>query len=134
LPPEGSRRIVVLTDAVPTSAGLQAVSERLAADGAAADIVVSDTARSADGMGESVQVPAVSRPGEPAPVVAVLRSNQAGQVTVTFESADGSRRTEQVELEAGRTEVEVGIPSEVAGFQMVDVRVDATFDTRPDND
>ena len=61
LPSEGSRRVVVLTDAVPTSRGLAAAAEQLAAEGIAVDFVISDTARSADVMIETVRVPATAR-------------------------------------------------------------------------
>src|SRR5690606_40488998 len=55
LPSEGSRRVVVLTDAVPTSSGLAAAAERLAGEGIAVDFVVFDAARSADVMVETVR-------------------------------------------------------------------------------
>ncbi|HLT95777.1 MAG TPA: VWA domain-containing protein [Acidimicrobiia bacterium] len=134
LPSEGSRRVVVLTDAVPTSSGLEAAAEGLAESGVAVDFHVVDTARSADVMVETVRVPTVSRLGETATVTAVLRSNQAGPATVVFETNDGRTFTEEVTLEAGRTDVSVDVPSEMSGFEMVDVRVQTDFDTRPEND
>lgn len=134
LPTEGSRRVVVLTDAVPTSGGIDAASERLAELGIAIDFVTFDTARSADVMVESVQVPASARLGDLVDVTAVVRSNQAGPATVTFRTSAGDEFAREVNLEPGRNEVSVEIPGEAAGFEIVQVSVSAPFDTRPEND
>jgi uncharacterized membrane protein len=134
LPTEGSRRVVVLTDAVPTSTGVGAAAERLAQEGIAVDFVTYETGQSADLLVESVQVPASARLGDSAAVTAVLRSNQAGPATVTFRTADGDEITESVEVSPGRNEVTVDIPSDEAGFEIVSVTTRADFDTRPEND
>lgn len=134
LPTEGSRRVVVLTDAVPTSSGIEAAAERLAADGIAVDFVTFETGQSADVLVESVQVPASARQGDAVPVTAVLRSNQAGAATVTFRTARGTLITEEVQVEPGRSEVTVELPSDEPGFEIVSVTVEAGFDTRPEND
>lgn len=134
LPTEGSRRVVVLTDAVPTSTGIEAAAEGLAEEGVAVDFVIFDTARSADVLVETVRVPGSTRLGDEAPVTAVLRSNQAGDATVRFSTSDGREFVEQVEVRAGRTEVTVEVPSVAPGFEIVEVTVDADFDTRPQND
>lgn len=134
LPSEGSRRVVVLTDAVPTSAGLEAAAERLSTAAIAVDFVISDTARSPDVLVESVRTPAVSRQGEEATVTAVLRSNQAGSATVTFRTSDGREFVRQIAIGEGRTEVSVAVESIDPGFEMVDVTVSAPFDARPEND
>lgn len=134
LPTEGSRRVVILTDAVPTSSGVSAAAEELGSEGVAVDLVVFDTSRSADVLVETVRVPASARLGDQAPVTAVLRSNQAGAATVRFSTSDGREFVEEVELDPGRNEVTVDVPSESAGFEIVDVTVDAEFDTRPEND
>ena len=134
LPSEGSRRVVVLTDAVPTSRGLAAAAEQLAAEGIAVDFVISDTARSADVMIETVRVPATARVGDTAEVTAVLRSNVATEATVRFASRSGEEHTETVRLEPGTTEVSVDVANPEAGFQIVDVTVEAASDTRPEND
>ena len=133
LPTEGSRRVVVLTDAVPTSSGMTAASERLASEGIAVDFVVGDTSQSADVLVESVRVPSVARQGEDVTVTAVLRSNDAGTADVSFRLADGSIVERTVELDPGRTEVSVEVPAERSGFEIVRVDIDAGFDTRPEN-
>ncbi|HEX2152982.1 MAG TPA: VWA domain-containing protein [Acidimicrobiia bacterium] len=134
LPTEGSRRVVVLTDGVPTSTGVEAAAERLADEGIPVDFVISDTARSADLLVETVRVPSAARLGDMAEVTAVLRSNQTGRATVRFETSDGRQFTEEVTVEPGRTDVTATIPSTAAGFEIVDVSVLADFDTRPEND
>lgn len=134
LPTEGSRRVVVLTDAVPTSTGLQAAAEDLVEDGIAIDFVISDTARSADALVETVQVPSSARLGDDVAVTAVLRSNQSGPATVSFSTSDGREIVQDVSLEPGRNEVTVDVPSNSAGFEIVSVSVEADFDTRPEND
>lgn len=134
LPTEGSRRVVVLTDAVPTSTGEQAAADELAADGIAVDFVTFDTAQSADVLVESVQVPSVARVGDAATVTAVLRSNLSGPVAVTFRTASGTEIQREVTVEPGRNEVSVDIPTEEAGFEIVRVSAAAGFDTRSEND
>ncbi len=134
LPSEGSRRVVVLTDAVPTSSGLAAAAERLAGEGIAVDFVVFDAARSADVMVETVRVPSTARVGDSAEVTAVLRSNVATEATVRFTTRSGEQHVETVRVEPGITQVSVEIDNPEAGFQIVDVTVDAGPDTRPEND
>lgn len=134
LPSEGSRRVVVLTDAVPTSPGVEAAAERLAEAGIATDFVVFDTGHSADVLVESVRVPASARLGDTVGVTAVIRANQAGPATVRFRTASGFEISEDVAVEPGRNEVTVSIPSEEAGFEIVSVTVEAPFDTRVEND
>ncbi|MFP3915438.1 MAG: VWA domain-containing protein [Actinomycetota bacterium] len=134
LPTEGSRRVVVLTDAVPTTSGLAAATERLAGDGVAVDVVVLDSAHSADVLVETVRVPATARVGELVEATAVLRSNQSGSATVEFRTSDGDTITREVDVEPGRTEVSVEIPTSSAGFEIVEVTASSDFDTRPEND
>lgn len=134
LPSEGSRRVVVLTDAVPTSGGVEAAADRLASAGIAVDFVTFDTSQSADLLVESVQVPATARKGDTAPVTAVLRSNQNGQALVRFRSSNGEEITRQVTVQPGRNEVTADVAADGSGFEVVDVTVEAGFDTRPEND
>lgn len=134
LPTEGSRRVVVLTDAVPTSGGIEAAAERLAGEGVAVDFVTFDTGRSADLMVESVQVPSAARLGDDVDVTAVLRSNQTGEAVVRFRTSDGSEFTQEVTVEPGHNDVTIQIPTDSTGFEIVSVTASAGFDTRPEND
>ena len=52
MPSEGSRRVVLLTDLVPTTGDARAAARRLAEAGIAVDVVELDTARSADALVE----------------------------------------------------------------------------------
>lgn len=133
LPTEGSRRVVVLTDAVPTSGGVEAAAERLGEDGIAVDVVVGDTSREVDVLVEAVDVPSVARRGEVVPVTAVLQANRADTATVTFRSGDGATIERVVDVSPGRTEVAVDLPAQQPGFQTVDVEVAAGVDARPEN-
>lgn len=133
LPTEGSRRVVVLTDGVSTTGGIEAAGERLIERGIAVDFVTHAAARSADVMVESVRVPATAREGDSVPVRAVMRANQDGPARVTFRTSDGTVREQDVLLEAGRNEVQVEIPASATGFEVVEVSVAADFDTRPEN-
>ncbi|CAN5814316.1 VWA domain-containing protein [soil metagenome] len=134
LPTEGSRRVVILTDAVPTTTGVTAASERLAESGVAVDFVTFGTAQSADLLVESVQVPASTRQGDDASVTAMLRSNQSGDALVTFRTADGTEIVREISVDPGRNEVTVQVPSPQPGFEIVTVTARAGFDTRPEND
>ena len=134
LPTEGSRRVVVLTDGVSTTGGLEAASDRLADRGVAVDFVTSEAARSADVLVESVRVPATAREGDSVRVRAVLRSNREGPARVAFRTSDGTVLEEEVVLNAGRNEVTIEVPAAAAGFEVVEVSVSAEFDTRPEND
>lgn len=134
LPTEGSRRVVVLTDGVSTTGGLEAASDRLADRGVAVDFVTSEAARSADVLVESVRVPATAREGDSVRVRAVLRSNREGPARVAFRTSDGTVLEQDVVLVAGRNEVTVDVPAAAAGFEVVEVSVSAEFDTRPEND
>lgn len=133
LPSEGSRRVIVITDAVPTTTGLAAAAERLAAEGIAVDFVIQDVARGADVLIETVRAPASARLGDEVEVVAVLRSNREGAVAVRFATLDGRVFERTVAVEAGRNQVSVRIPSVSSGFEILRVSVDADFDTRPEN-
>lgn len=133
LPTEGSRRVVVLTDGVSTTGGIEAAGERLTERGIAVDFVTYATARSADVMVESVRVPATAREGDSVPVRAVLRANRDGPARVTFRTSDGAVREQDVLVGPGRNEVEVELPASAAGFEVVEVSVTAEFDTRPEN-
>lgn len=134
LPSEGSRRVVVLTDGATTTGGVEAATDRLAELGIAVDLVTYPAARSADVMVESVKTPATARRGDSVPVRAVLRSNLAGAATVTFTTTSGATAAQAVDLDVGRNEVTAEVPAGASGFDVVEVRVEAAFDTRPEND
>jgi uncharacterized membrane protein len=134
LPTEGSRRIVVLSDLVETTGDARAAARELEELGIAVDVVPLETARSADALVESVRLPAAVREGDRVPVGVVLRSTVAGRAAIEVRAGDGEPITIPVELAAGRTTVEVEVDAAGAGYLPVAVSLDASFDTRPEND
>ena len=133
LPTEGSRRVVVITDLVPTTGDARAAARRLAEAGIAVDVVELASARSADALVESIQLPAAVREGDRVPVTVVVRSNQNGPATLQIESGGETQQIE-VDLVSGRNEVQIEIDSTGAGFLTVEAQIEASFDTRPEND
>ncbi|HKX76694.1 MAG TPA: VWA domain-containing protein [Acidimicrobiia bacterium] len=133
LPSEGSRRIVLITDLVPTTVDPRPAARRLAEQGIAVDIVELAAARSADALVESVQVPPAAREGDRVPVTAVIRSNVAGPARVIVRGAEGEEITLDVDLEVGRNEIPLEVEAVGSGFLPVSVEVEADFDTRPEN-
>lgn len=134
LPSEGSRRIVLLTDAVETVGNARQAAEDLAEDGVAVDIITLETARSADALVESVDLPNVVREGDLVPVQIRVRANEAGPATIIVSSEGGEELVVQADLEPGVNTIEVEIPAEQTGPLVVEARVDAGFDTRTEND
>ena len=63
LPTEGSRRIVVLTDAVETTGNARAAARELADQGIAVDVVQLDTGRASDALVTRIDAPVVVRAG-----------------------------------------------------------------------
>jgi len=134
VPSEGSRRIVLITDLVPTTVDPRPAARRLADLGIAVDVVELDSARSADALVESVQVPPAAREGDRVPVTVVVRSNVAGPAQLVLRAADGEEQIIDVDLELGRNEIPLEVAGEGSGFLPISVEVRADFDTRPEND
>lgn len=114
LPTEGSRRVVVLTDLVPTTGDARSAARRLAEQGVAIDVVELDSARSPDALIESVQLPAAVREGDTVPVRIIIRSNQAAPANVIVNTGDETQSI-AVDLVSGRNEIEVEVAAEGAG-------------------
>ncbi len=134
LPSEGSRRIVILTDAVETVGNARDAADELAGDGVAIDVVTLETQRSADALVESIDLPNVVREGDLVPVDIQVRANQAGPATITVVSGSGEELVVQTDLAPGLNTVQVEIPATETGPLVVEARIDAGFDTRTEND
>jgi Ca-activated chloride channel family protein len=132
MPSEGSRRIVLITDLVPTTGDVRPAVRRLADQGVAVDVVELAAARSADALVESVILPAAAREGDLVAITTVVRSNVAGPADLIVGSGDGEQVI-GVDLVAGRNEIPVEVPALGTGFLPVAVEVRADFDTRPEN-
>ena len=133
LPSEGSRRVVVLTDSVPTVGDARLVARELAERDMAIDVVEVETGRGADVLVEGIDLPPSAREGDTVTAVIGMRSNvtTSGELTVTGTS--GGTIQIPVELEPGRNEVEVSIPAEESGVLVIEARVAAEGDTRTEN-
>lgn len=134
LPSEGSRRIVVLSDLVETSGDARAAARELERAGIAVDIVQLPGSRPPDAIVEAIRLPATVRTGETVTARISVRSNQAGNATVVVESEGGETREIPVELEVGAQVIEVPVDVVDPGALRVAARIEAGFDTRPEND
>ncbi len=123
MPSEGSRRIVLITDLVPTTGDVRPAVRRLADQGVAVDVVELASARSADALVESVILPAAAREGDLVAVTAVVRSNVAGPAELIVTFADGQEQVIEVDLVAGRNEIAIEVPATGTGFLPVAVEV-----------
>jgi Mg-chelatase subunit ChlD len=132
IPTEGSRRIVLITDLVPTTGDARPAARRLAAQGVAVDVVELESARAADALIESIIMPAAVRRGDQVPITAVVRTNQAGTADLIVTSG-GEEQVLPVVLQSGRNEVPIELVAARAGFLPVAVEVRAGFDTRNEN-
>lgn len=133
MPSEGSRRIVLITDLVPTTGDVRPAVRRLAEQGVAVDVVELASARSADALVETVLLPAAAREGDVVPVVAVVRSNVSGPAELIVRTAGGEEQVIPVDLVVGRNEIPIEVEGIGSGFLPVSVEVRTDFDTRPEN-
>ena len=132
LPTSGSRRIVLLTDAVPTTGDPRPAGQDLAEQGIVVDVVTFDTGRGPDALVEAVRMPSTARVGDKVTSTIIVRSNQDGPAILAVAAGD-SRETIDVELVSGTNEIEVTTRVEQQGFLNVAAVLDAPFDSQPAN-
>ncbi len=133
MPTEGSRRIVVLTDAVETAGDARAAARELADAGIAVDVVPIETGRSRDALIDRVDAPPTAREGETVPVEVVIQATTAGPALVTVTAGDTVREV-PVDLVVGTNRVPVEVPASSSGVLRVEATVAASFDRVPEND
>ncbi len=133
LPTEGSRRIVVVTDAVETEGDARAAARELANAGVAVDVVVVETGRSADALITRVNAPVTARRGDLVPVDVVVQATAAGPATVTISAGD-TEAVFSVDLAVGANRVRAEVPAVEPGALRVRAEVDAGFDQIDEND
>ncbi|MBT8197550.1 MAG: VWA domain-containing protein [Acidimicrobiia bacterium] len=133
LPTEGSRRIVVLTDAVETSGDARIAARELAEAGIAVDVIALDTGRSADALVTRVDAPVTARQGEDLVVDVTVAATASGDATLLVEAGDDVIPL-PVTLQAGTNRVQVTIPGVDTGILRVSASIDAPFDQVPEND
>ncbi len=133
LPTEGSRRIVVVTDAVETEGDARAAARELADAGIAVDVVILETGRSNDALVTRVDAPVTARRGDLVPVEAVVQATAAGPATVTISAGD-TEAVFLVDLDVGANRVRAEIPAIEPGALRIRAQVDASFDQIEEND
>jgi Mg-chelatase subunit ChlD len=132
LPTEGSRRIVVLTDAVETTGNARAAARELADQGIAVDVIELDTGRASDALVTRVDAPVVVREGESVPVRVAVQATTAGPATVVV-TAGGETYEVATELAVGENRVTFEIPAIATGPLAIRAEVTAGFDAVAEN-
>ncbi|MBT8211892.1 MAG: VWA domain-containing protein, partial [Acidimicrobiia bacterium] len=132
LPTEGSRRIVVLTDAVETSGNARTAARELAEAGIAVDVITLDTGRSADALVTRVDAPVTAREGEDLVVDVTVEATASGEATLLVEAGDEVIPL-PVTLQAGTNRIQVTVPGVDTGILRVSASIDAAFDQVPEN-
>jgi len=132
LPTEGSRRIVVLTDAVETTGNARVAAQELADQGIAVDVIELDTGRASDALVTRVDAPVVVREGESVPVTVSVQATTAGPATVVV-TAGGDTYEVDTELAVGQNEVTFEIPAGETGPLAIRAEVAAGFDAVVEN-
>ncbi len=133
LPTEGSRRIVVLTDAVETTGNARATAQELADAGIAVDVITLTTGRASDALIQRIDAPVTAREGDVVPVTIDVQATVAGPARLTV-TAGMQEVVVDVDLQAGLNRVDVEIPADETGVLQVDAVIDATFDVVSEND
>ncbi|MDH3540238.1 MAG: VWA domain-containing protein, partial [Acidimicrobiia bacterium] len=132
LPTEGSRRIVVLTDAVETTGNARAAASELADQGIAVDVIQLDTGRASDALITRIDAPVVVREGESVPVNVRVQATASGPATVVV-TAGGETYEVETELTVGTNVVNVEVPAGDSGTLPVKAEVIAGFDAVAEN-
>lgn len=132
LPTEGSRRIVVVTDAVETSGNARAAAGELAEAGISVDVVVLDTGRSADALITGVDAPTTARIGDDVDVEIEITSTIAGEAVVELDTGTDVQRI-TTSLEVGVNRVAVTVEAGQPGALTLSASVTAAGDAVPEN-
>jgi uncharacterized membrane protein len=131
LPTAGSRRVVLISDLVPTDIDGRGAALALADAGVAIDVVPVPAMAGDDALVESVRMPATAREGDIVTATIEVRSTVAGPAVLRIDP--GNQRI-PVELVPGDNSFEVEVEATDSGFLPVTAEIEAGFDTRPEND
>jgi hypothetical protein len=85
MPTHGSRRVVIVSDLVPTNADTRNAARILAEAGVALDVVTVPTGRGEDVLVESVRMPATARQGDLVTATVEVRSTRAGSAVLRID-------------------------------------------------
>lgn len=133
LPSEGSRKVVLMTDAVETVGDARNAVEAYAEAGVGIDVVVIEAPVMADALMSSIEAPASARAGDLVPITFVVESTLVGDAALVY-SAGGENGSIPVRLDGGRTTVDITITVEASGMLPIIARIQAPGDNRPEND
>ena len=133
LPTEGSRRVVVLSDGVPTQGDARTAARELAESGIVIDVVQVVSARGSDAIVEQVVLPTSAREGDEVPVTVRIRSNASMSAELTVSASSTSPITLPVELTPGMNEFTVLVPADSSGVLQVSASLSGDSDTRQEN-
>ncbi len=132
MPTEGSRRIVVMTDAVETVGDARSAIAGLADLGIAVDVIQLDTGRSSDALVTRVDAPVTARADDIVPVEVTVQSTTSGPGAVRVSAGDTSIEV-PVDLVAGRNDIRVEVPASELGALRIRAEVEAAFDAVREN-
>jgi Mg-chelatase subunit ChlD len=133
LPTEGSRRIVVLTDAVETVGSARATARELADAGIAVDVITLQTGRASDALIQRVDAPVTAREGDSVPVTVDVQATVGGPAELRVTAGDESIVLD-VMLQPGLNRIQVDLPAVETGVLRVDAEIVAGFDVVAEND
>ncbi|HEV2357529.1 MAG TPA: VWA domain-containing protein [bacterium] len=134
LPPEGTRRIVLLSDGEENSGDAAAAARAAAAAGVPIDAVPAGGTPASDVLVDDVVAPQEVRPGERYEIRAVLRSTGAASAAVTLRRDGIASAVRQVSLDPGLTAVRFPEIALTPGPIRYTVDIEATPDTVAGND
>ncbi|MFQ5554667.1 MAG: VWA domain-containing protein [Acidimicrobiia bacterium] len=133
LPTEGSRRIILLTDAAETAGDARTAARELSDAGIAVDVVRLEAGRAADALVTRVDAPTAAREGDVIPIRVDIQSSIAGEGVVRIGAGDAALEL-AVALEAGSNRLSAEVPAIGSGAMRIQVEVDTDFDRVPEND
>ena len=133
LPTEGSRRVVILSDGVPTQGDARTAARELAESGITVDVVQIESARGSDAIVETVQLPTSAREGDEVRVTVRVRSNASMTAELTIVASSAEPITLPAELTPGINEFTVTVPAEANGALEVSASLSSATDTQPEN-
>ena len=136
LPEDARRRLVLVSDGRENAGDAAAESEALVDRGIPLDVYVVEPVTGADAAIEHLDVPRLVRQGDAVTVTASVAATEAGPATVVLERDGTEIARQDVQLEAGSTDVTFAdVPaSDAGGLVRYTARVVSPGDEQPNND
>lgn len=134
LPAEGQRRIILISDGVETLGDAQEAARQAAAQGVPIDVLqlkAPDT--DLDVQISGIDLAANARAGQELPMRIDIQSSAATSARLQIESDTALILEQQLTLQPGSQRYEVRLPAPVPGFNRYVVRLEASADSRSEN-